>query len=89
MLADKLEAAKNIQKLYNHTTALLCKKWLGNASHAVKMTRFSTAHFGKFLKLIVGQHDEKWLILLLNNKLQKHTKYQRRRALYANTNVRT
>ena len=27
----------------------------------VKMTRFSTAHFGKFLKLREGQHGEQWL----------------------------
>ena len=31
------------------------QKWLGNASHVVKMTRFLTAHSSKFLKLIVGQ----------------------------------
>ena len=50
---------------------------------------FSTAHFSKFLELIVGQHSEKWLILRLNSKVQKHTKYQRRGVLYANTHVLT
>ena len=60
MLADKLEAAKNIQKtklIYSRSPVPLCKKWLENA--VIKMTRFLTAHFSKFLKLLVGQHGEK------------------------------
>ena len=40
LLADKLEAAKTYERqLYNwHTTVPLYKKWIGNASHIVKMT---------------------------------------------------
>ena len=88
MLADKLEAAKS-----NSITIpqfLYAKSGLEKvAAHVVKMTRFSTAHFSKYLKLIVWQHSEKWLILRLNNKVQKHTKYRRRGVLFANTHVRT
>ena len=76
ILGPNFKVPKTYEKqLYNHITVVLCKKFLGKAPLVVKMTRFSTTNFGKFLKPIVRQHDEKWLILGLNFKGKKHTKY--------------
>ena len=38
-------------QLENHIAVVLCKKGHEKAPHVVKMTRFSTAHFGQFFKL--------------------------------------